>query len=115
MADEEPPFYERESEKEDDVLDTRLTEEPQREDKKIEEERLTKQETEAFPIQNKTPPSPTSPTHRQLRYIRRLGHSPLYTPSFNHKDWSFFAGLILVTILSFATRLYTLNEPPHVA
>ena len=58
------------------------------------------------------------PIPPRLRLVHRLSSpssSPIYSPSFNQKDWPFFTCLALVTILSFATRLYTLNEPHHVA
>ncbi|XP_019864301.1 PREDICTED: protein O-mannosyl-transferase 2-like isoform X2 [Amphimedon queenslandica] len=57
------------------------------------------------------------PIPPRLRLARRLSSSssPIYSPSFNQKDWPFFTCLALVTVLSFATRLYTLNEPQHVA
>ena len=49
------------------------------------------------------------------RFIRRRIQSPIYTPHFNYTDTAFFSGLLIVTIAAFATRLYKLNDPPHVA
>ena len=61
------------------------------------------------------PVKESSPKLEQARTIRRVIISPLYTPSFNYKDLPFFTGLLLITVLSFVTRLYCLSEPHHVA
>ena len=55
------------------------------------------------------------PLEQIPRIIRRRIPSPLYIPHFNYTDKAFFSGLILVTVLSFGTRLYKLSEPHHVA
>ena len=55
------------------------------------------------------------PLEQISRIIRRRIPSPLYIPHFNYTDKAFFSGLILVTVLSFGTRLYKLSEPHHVA
>ena len=52
---------------------------------------------------------------QSTRYIRRIILSPIYTPHFNYNDTPFFLALALVTFLSFATRLYMLGEPQHIA
>ncbi len=49
------------------------------------------------------------------RIIRRRIPSPVFIPPFNYTDKAFFGGLILVTVLAFATRLYKLGEPTHIA
>jgi hypothetical protein len=41
---------------------------------------------------------------------RQIYHSPL-----DRSDWVFFGGLILVTCLAVATRLYKISQPAHVA
>ena len=41
---------------------------------------------------------------------RQAYHSPL-----DRSDWVFFGGLVLVTSLALATRLYKISEPAHVA
>lgn len=58
---------------------------------------------------------PVVPRPAQPRYIRHVLHSPVYTPSFNNNDVPFFAGLLLVTVFAFATRLHMLSQPEHVA
>lgn len=41
---------------------------------------------------------------------RQAYHSPL-----DRSDWVFFGGLVVVTSLAVATRLYRISEPAHVA
>lgn len=59
--------------------------------------------------------TPSPPRFRVIRRLSSSSSSTVYSPSFNQKEWPFFTCLFLVTILSFATRLYQLNEPQHVA
>lgn len=73
------------------------------------EQKDTMEKDDVIPVKE------SSPKLEQPRTIRRVIISPLYTPSFNYKDLPFFTGLLLITVLSFATRLYCLNEPHHVA
>ena len=55
------------------------------------------------------------PVEHIPRIITRRIPSPVFLPPFNYTDKAFFGGLILVTVAAFATRLYKLNEPNHVA
>lgn len=73
------------------------------------EQKATMEKDDVIPVKE------SPPKLEQPRTIRRVIISPLYTPSFNYKDLPFFSGLLLITVLSFATRLYCLNEPNHVA
>ena len=73
------------------------------------EQKDTMEKDDVIPVKE------SSPKLEQPRTIRRVIISPLYTPSFNYKDLPFFTGLLLITVLSFGTRLYCLNEPHHVA
>ena len=50
-----------------------------------------------------------------VTHKKSLSHSSVYTSALDSSDVSFFCGLGLVTLLSFATRLYGISEPPHVA
>ena len=50
-----------------------------------------------------------------VTHKKSLSHSSVYTSPLDSSDVSFFCGLGLVTLLSLATRLYGISEPPHVA
>jgi dolichyl-phosphate-mannose-protein mannosyltransferase len=87
-------------------------------DKENVEEKPQKDEIKPLVKRSESEPHPgESPALLTTRHpaIRRLMHSPIYTPSFNNNDFPFFAGLLLVTVLAFGTRLYMLGEPQHVA
>ena len=73
------------------------------------EQKDTMEKDDVIPVKE------SSPKLEQARTIRRVIISSLYTPSFNYKDLPFFTGLLLITVLSFVTRLYCLSEPHHVA
>lgn len=129
MADEDPPVDFSVDEEEFHITDNITNTPPLKEYKENEgtlrerkvdkrnEDKPPQHENDSSFISPSSPPPSFPPTHKssQIRYVRRITQSPLYTPSFNHKDWAFFAGLALVTVLAFGTRLYTLSEPPHVA
>ena len=50
-----------------------------------------------------------------VTHKKSLSHSDVYTSPLDSSDSSFFAGLVLVTLISCVTRLYGISEPPHVA
>ena len=53
--------------------------------------------------------SPSSRASSSLDYVY------LYTSPIDNSDMAYYVGLVLITLASIATRLYSISEPQHVA